>query len=405
MYDKAVVFRELEKQRKLTGLKLEYSAPEEIQRWREILTVFEEKPEQLPREAQAFIKTQYILCRSDARYWLENYYTIRDNDLHEVLCRFKPSQEVYFAKLAEAERERHAILEETGIQDGVFLATVKARKVGASTMFTGEVTRRALFFKNGRAMIGSATQQKSVDLWAMMELAYERSPWWLRPALHRQEKARHYYFKETNTWIELIHGKMEEPPGEGQTPNWGILSELPMWDFPEEIDSGLLPAVPRKLSSLFILESTGKQKHGWWHQFTDRALSGQGRFKFAFVGWYMEPSYISPVPFGWSPSPRTAAHADKVARTSPLYCNGKSIKLTLEQMYFWERTREEFASRKPSELALFYAAYCADHIEAFQVGNASMYDAEQIAWMLDTRSSCLMVPVEIDTRSTLDFEQ
>lgn len=95
-----------------------------------------------------------------------------------------------------------------------------------------------------------------------------------------------------------------------------------------------------------------------------------------FIPWYTTSIKYRRKPVsGWQPSQVALDHAKKVWETSPEYV-GKRVMLTEEQLFWWESTRAEYASK--GELAFFLTNYAGTLEESFQLSGKSIFGAELI---------------------------
>jgi hypothetical protein len=162
------------------------------------------------------------------------------------------------------------------------------------------------------------------------------------------------------------------------------LSEVPSWERPEQIDDGLLPAVPRSRLTLGFKEATAKGRHNWHHEDWLEAVRGQGhgavggRFIAIFLPWYALARYWLPAPPAWSPDDATLAHATKASLEGPRWL-GHPVSLSRDQLYWYEQTRADYLRK--GELAKFLEEYAADPEECFQHAGKSIFTYDQLAYL------------------------
>ena len=139
------------------------------------------------------------------------------------------------------------------------------------------------------------------------------------------------------------------------------------------IEEDFLPTVPIHPTSVGLMESTARGRHDQWHDHFKEAWSGKSRFKAFFIPYYAEPTrYRRNPPVDWVPTKVTQLHAQQVENDSPRYCDGKTVKLSKEQMYFWEFSRREYEAK--GKLYVFLQEYASNHLEAFQNASMGMFD-------------------------------
>lgn len=146
--------------------------------------------------------------------------------------------------------------------------------------------------------------------------------------------------------------------------------------YPGEIEHNFFPTIPQNVRALSLLESTAQIRGDWWHQFCVTLQRGfTRRWRFAFIPWYAEPGkYRAAPPEGWVPTTVTKLHAQVVYDTSTLYCFGKRVTLSREQLYWWESTRDEY--QRKGVLNIFLANFCATVEESFQHAGVSPFQTE-----------------------------
>lgn len=306
-----------------------------------------------PEEA-AFIRDETLLGQIDFRHWAERWAQIAKET--QETAPFLPlwaSQELFLARVAEIELRRW----ESGSPDGILVNCLKARQLGQSTiteviMAHGVTTQLGL-----RALVAADVQEQSQYMFSMAETVIKHLPPWLRPSV-KAHQAQVFWEAETGSslraaWGKSARGGLQDRDkakgnlGRGRTFRRLHLSELSSWERPEQINDALLPGVPIRPGVFGVFESTAKGRHDWWHTHwlhTAKGLRISGRaFDNVFIPWYIEPDkYWLPAPEGWAPALLTLAHAEAVLRDSPLWCLGRTVRLSREQLYWWESTRAAF---------------------------------------------------------------
>jgi hypothetical protein len=240
----------------------------------------------------------------------------------------------------------------------------------------------------------------------MLVRIYDNLPWWMQPRSANPKadyrvKNSQIYFHDQDSVIRVgsssnmqggDSGSDKGSMGTGMTIPLAHLSELALWANPWQIDDALMPSIPYSPRTFAIFESTAKGRNNWWHEVWMDAKRGLGRRRPIFVPWYMDMSYKLPVPTDWTPSESSLAHAERVKILSPQWC-GRSVTLTKEQLYWYERTRADYASRKV--LFKFLAEYAADDMEAFQNSTMGVFPHEL---MDDLRQKASKMPILVEIR-------
>lgn len=228
----------------------------------------------------------------------------------------------------------------------------------------------------------------SEGIFGKFELMVEHLPWYLKPATKFHKKDTHWVF-DNGSWMTVESGKsmkggLTEEGGSkgnlGRSKSFSVchLTELSTWERPEQIDDGLMPAVPRSHRVLVIKESTAKGRHNWHH--TDWLLGqrGRGRFTNIFLPWYALAKYWLPAPVGWIPADSTLAHAQKAEQEGPQWL-GHPVRLSRNQLYWYEDTRITYTEK--GKLANFLEEYAADPEECFQHSGKSIFSIDDLQYL------------------------
>lgn len=333
----------------------------------------------LTPDEQAFITNEQLVSTLDYRYWSERYAIVNKEaqDTAPLTPRWA-SQELFLARVAAIEESRFT----AGHPDGILVNVLKARQLGISTETEVLLAHRVTTQTGLRSLIAADAPEQSEYLFQMAELVIENLPWWLKPATRFHQAAKFWAF-DTGSYLRAHAGKSQRGAlqdrggvkgniGRGRTYSGAHLSELSTWERPEQLDDGFFPAVPMSPRTFVVCESTAKGRHNWWHDHWLTAERASGRFTNVFIPWYIEPEkYWLPAPLAWTPSPVALAHAAAVERDSPQWCLGVTIRLTREQLYWYDSTRQTFDEK--GRLSAFLEEYPATPEEAFQHTGRSVF--------------------------------
>jgi hypothetical protein len=332
---------------------------------------------------ERWILNELTLSKADFEYWATRYTVIKTKMVESTpLFPLFESQQIILQKIGKIEEQCN-----TGARlDGILVAILKARQLGASTLSEAMLGHRAFLYGNTTALIAADIPAQSAYLYNMLERIYDNLPWWMKPEDKYREKGSQLYFDRTDSLILVESGKsvrggstMGHDRGQmarGKTIPLAHLSEISTWENAGQIDDSLLPAIPQHPRSLAVFESTARGRGNEWHDIWLNATKGLGRILPIFIPWYAESkSYRSRVPEGWAPSEIALAHAARALEVSAQWC-GRTIALSKEQLYWWENTREAYKAKR--KLHMFLAEYCADPSEAFQNTGKSVFPFEAL---------------------------
>jgi hypothetical protein len=341
----------------------------------------------LTKDEQDFIGSTKLRVIYDFPWFAERFCWI-DEEGHG-LRRLTPlweSQKLVLDQLARIEMA-HV---QSGSPDGLLLNILKARQLGVSTLSEALVAHRLVTRPHIRGLSGADVEEQAGYLFRMVVRLYDQLPWFLRPGRIYFTKNRELTLANQSTlktaWGKSTRGALASVTGvegskgsigRGQTYSVVHISELPTWENPEQLDTALLPAIPYAPDTLVLYEATAEYAGDWWHQHWLASGAGEGRFSNVFIPWSAEPTkYSLPAPEGWSPSASTLAHAAKCERDSPKWYGGLTVRLSREQLYWYETTRRFYEAK--GLLYKFLKEYPADDHECFQYAGRSVFTLEQL---------------------------
>lgn len=341
----------------------------------------------LTPQEDRFIANERLLTKVDFRYWAERYAWVNSEGVG--LQRLSPlweSQTVILDKIAALQQARAV-----GHPDGLLFNILKARQLGASSFCAALGTHRVTTHTHVRSLLASDVPDNSGSegLFGMYERFLSFLPWYLKPKEQFHTKNQHVIFENGSALLvesgKSMKGGLQDEGGQkgnlGRSKTFSVvhLTELSTWERPEQIDDGLMPAVPRTPRTLGMKESTAKGRHNWHHEDWLLGAQGKGRFLNIFIPWYAEATkYWLPPPAGWVPDPLTLAHAQKAEREGPKWL-GRPVSLSREQLYWYEETRGAYVAK--GKLAKFLEEYAADPEECFQHSGRSIFGIEQLQYL------------------------
>ena len=337
----------------------------------------------LTTEEERWVLGELTLSKASFEYWATRYVLIKTKEVEKkTMFPLLESQEIILRRIGQIEQQCNS----SERLDGILVAILKARQLGASTLSEAMLAHRTFLYGNTTALIAADVPSQSAYLFSMLERIYDNMPWWMAPEQKYREKGSQLAFGKTDSLIVVESGKsvrggdtMGQARGQigrGTTLPLAHLSEISTWENAGQIDDSLLPAIPRGPRSLAIFESTARGRGNEWHDIWVNAVKGLGRILPIFIPWYGESkSYRSRPPEGWEPADLTKAHGIRALDVSAQWC-GKTMRLSREQLYWWENERE--AHKAKQRLHVFLAEYCADPSEAFQNTGRSVFPFESL---------------------------
>jgi hypothetical protein len=336
-----------------------------------------------PDESE-FVLSERILCKFDFRYWVERYgYCYADDargSIHRVTLW--QSQTALINLLGTLEDDMYARRDqgETSF-DGLCVIVHKARQLGFTMLIQLLAVQRINFYGGIRGVTGSVNDEKTQLIYIdRFKVALDRQPWWLATPKVEDVKDRGLKLAN-NSRMQLQDATQKAGFAQGNQYDFAHLSECASWPDPaNQIQNHFFPTIPRSIRASAFLEGTAQSlsRGGpiWWKRAFEQAAAGRlGRWHALFIPWYAEPGKYRAYPHeGWAPSPATLHHAELVENSSPRFMSGKTIRLSPEQLYWYEREYE--SARESGALNLFLANYCATPEESFQHGGVSTFSMD-----------------------------
>lgn len=336
------------------------------------------------QEELDFIENERLLCKLDFGYWVSRYVKIKNEEERIVKMQFWTSQEIFLAILSEMEQERIAIM----------LQILKARQLGISRVISLVLLHSVNFSPNVNAFMASSNEEKTVKLFAMVDIVRDRLPFWMRVE-HNARREGKFIQLDNNSAVTLQHGQQTTGIARGTTPTVAHLSELAEFDDPGAIvDSALLRAMHDSVYTKLFLEGTAEGQNNWWHDKWKSTKAGwpqrRSRLRPLFLPWFVGGLYpkvdwlrAHPVPADYSSKMlpwayKHARMAEEYVRSSATLSKhlGSNWIMPLEQIWYYECERDE-AIRQRS-LNKFLQEMPANDDEAFQSTNHSAFETEVI---------------------------
>lgn len=259
---------------------------------------------------------------------------------------------------------------------------LKARQLGATQLAENIMVHRLGFHQHQRGAIASDAPTPTSRLLRRFTGILDNLPWWMKPSIKdrvKTDEGEAIYFDVLNSSLLIGHGrKMGGGIAQGDSTNVFHFTELPDWQNFAQIDADFLPTFHSLPNNVGIMESTGRRRRDDFHDLFQRAWDGDDtKLSAMFIPYYAHSSlYRMNPPSEWRPSKLTQEHAEKVKTQSPLYCHGRTVRLSPRQMFWYETNRANAVKAK--KLSVFLSEYASDHYEAFQHQSVGMFSGDLI---------------------------
>lgn len=387
MYDKTITENRLELAQRRLGFKLQRFSPDTCaSNAKYFQTIYDVERDRLKRnlttEELRYIQNERTMCRHDYLYWAERYVKIVPKESGRIIP-YRPNKAQLILNRIRAEHESKRI--------SMAFINLKARQLGVTTDSQMVIAHRAQFGQHTHCLVGSASPDDTVEMFEKVETAWRHMPFFLMPRTTKYQAGVRVEFGKQDTSIRLQWLNQKKGMGRGSTPHAAHVSEVSDCDNPEDvIEAALMGAMHDSPTMYLMLESTAKGMKNWWHNTWEAAKKGKSRLRPCFLPWfvgtdlYPNPTWLRehPVPEGWEPAELTKRHASRAAgyvKVNDLlsWALGADWTMPRKQMWYWETRRENAVISKT--LNKFYQEYPANDIEAFQVAQAAVFDAEIIS--------------------------
>ncbi len=388
MYAQSVINRRLERAAKKLGFEPEHHSISACRSAVEALNTLVDTEGGLKRPLRPdeikWVRNERAVSQCDFRYWITRYCYIKDWTDRPVLFTPNIAQEIKLDIWAMLEGSGRSVTE----------MDEKARQLGVTTLTELAVAHRVQHYPFVNAVVGSADPEKSLKMAGIMEFAWQMQPWWLLPRTTKYNSGELIEFGGQNSGVSIQHGAQFSGISRGSTPTVAHLSELVDFKNPEQlVDASLLRAMHESPFLFLVLESTARGRHNWWHTTWEYSKEnwkhGRARFYPVFLPWFigrdLYPTetwiHSRPIPRDWRPAGLTKQHAERAKQyvEANQYLRkhlGDGWEMPVDQMWFWEVTRAEYAAK--NELSQFYSEMPADDNEAFQSLHNSAFNTEVI---------------------------
>lgn len=396
MYSDYVISREQESLERRVGIKLirydpDYSHAVEADLAAQRKKILDATPDlptdkvivALSTDRREFIRNERLLSFVDFNYWCRYARLLPDaavgsGDL--VTFEAWDSQQIILDAMKQIEESQYRKVERGEPCDGVLIAVPKARQEGISLLAAMVKMHRVMTCPYTLGVTATENADKRTKLWRRDVRIHEHLPWWLQPDRTAPDlQAEMLSFGGIDSSMAYQDFSQEGSLAAGEQYLVGHMSELAQGKqiFVEKMMTlDYFPAIPQSWRACHLLESTPVGMGGWWHPFIMDEYAGSGRWRVKFIPWYTNRfKYVRTPPGGWVPTMTSLEHANKVEATSSEYL-GRVVRLTRDQLYWWEVTREEY--RKKGNLAYFLTNYPATLEESFQTSATSIFDIETI---------------------------
>jgi hypothetical protein len=334
------------------------------------------------KEIQQWIQNEQIMCSIDEGYWSSRYAYICDEKGEIFQFQPRKSQEVFDAVVAHFE----------DLEVAIELFVLKARQLGVTTRTALKFLHRMLFLQNTQAVMASVQADKSELIGRILNICYERCPWWLVPQRTTDRVGKMEW--NNGSVLSVQSGMQATGIAQGWTPTAIHVSEIGDIPNPKKtIEEGLLRATHPSRKLFQVFEGTGNGNVGWqadyWRAIKEDFPKGRARLCPLFLNWplatdlYPEADWMTkfPIPESWMPCEETRKHVRRCElyiRSTPWLSNicGTNYVMPRHQQWYWEFNY--LAAVKTKTERIWRSQMPADDFEALTGKNDLVFDPEVI---------------------------
>ena len=335
------------------------------------------------KEIKERIENEQVLCSCDYSYFSSRYANICDEkgDIQKFSNRV--SQEIFQAVVAHFE----------DLEVAIELFVLKARQLGISTAVALMFLHRLMFMPHTQAVMASVQADKSELIGRILNICYQKCPWWLVPKITATRVGKMLEFSNGSI-LSIQSGMQATGIAQGWTPTAIHISEVGDIPNPKKvIEEGLLRATHPSRKLFQVHEGTGAGNTGWqadtWRALKEDFPLGKARFCPLFLNWplatdlYPEADWLKkfPIPEMWTPCEDTRKHV----RRCELYIRsteflskicGSSWTMPRHQQWYWEFNY--LAAVKSHTQRIWMSQMPADDMEALTGKNDLVFAQDVI---------------------------
>jgi hypothetical protein len=354
---------------------------------------------------RAFIESERLLCKMDFHYFFTRYYKLQldpgvldpggalgtTESINEgQVEKIGPpvlleSQHRYITLIGRREEECFQEYRKHKFTTGILAVFHKVRQVAATATARAVSLHRMLFWPGTRSFTASVDAARVSELFKRDHLSLDNLPFWLKPPIYpdKQDVELGFAHPISSSCVYQAENQQAGGIGVGTQQDIAHLTEVALWQYPGRIKFSFLPALPKAMTTMLIMESTSDGKGNFWHELSEGVRhhrEGYESWVYAFIPWwYNKLKYRDIPPVGWQPKQHTLNHAEMIERTSPEFNDGVSYRPSIEQLYWWQMERARHVAQ--GELASFLTNYPATPEQSFQAHSRGALPTEMIEEM------------------------
>lgn len=307
-----------------------------------------------------FVANEIYKCKTDVRYFINNYYVIKDQ--HGELMAMHT--------LRDQQEEIYCVVQELWQKQGWFkIIILKPRQCGGTTFSDGIILQATIFVERMFSIVMAQDEDTSAELYRRLLDALNWLPWWMRPERESKQQERHIVFQrkdEKRRMVDpglastMIISNSQKAAGVaiGRTVRAGHFSEVSRWPDPTVWTADIEPSMNARDTRAFM-ESTAYGRTGlFWHMWR-AAEAGKSDWTPVFIPVYKVRKYFTPVLKG---EDFQLDSEEKALRASVKHKENFTIPLGF---FKWRRRKRQAVINAEGRDDTFFESYPSTPGEAF----------------------------------------
>lgn len=256
-----------------------------------------EARDHLTKDDNEWIDKELLLCITDKRYFISNYFAYRDEkEGFKGLYPLFDSQEILYEEYRRLEKA----------YGRVRALVLKARQMGSTTYNMAEFFAEVVFSEHINAIAVGKDESQKNSMFTMFSSALDFLPWWMKPRIKSFQTGTIIDFDEKDEALRatrpglktIVNWENANKPsgvGRGQTFGKALLDELAFWFDGKQLSKSLFPTFNAP-DGFYVMASTANGRNDFWHNLWRRAEAGKIDWHPIFIPFYRrDKTYSMPI--------------------------------------------------------------------------------------------------------------
>ena len=252
--------------------------------------------ELLSDDENEFIDREVARCISDRRYFMENYYVIRDERGRlKTLSPWWDHQTLVYETVEDEWKKKGCCR----------LIILKPRQAGSTTWNAALIFHATIFVPNTFSLVMAQDDAVSGEIYQRIIDAYHNLPWWMRPEYLSKQQGRQVIFQRSDEYqrsvdpglgstLHVSNAQKSTGVAIGRTIKNILASEVSRWPDPQVWTADIKPSLNAP-DMLGIIESTAFGRSGLYYNLWRAAEAGKSIWRALFIPVYKVRKYSLPV--------------------------------------------------------------------------------------------------------------